>query len=112
MNWDAIGSIGEIVGAAAVVITLYYLAVQIRQNSRLVQRSNEYADATSVYESQSMYMQCFSQLANDGELADIYRRFMNGEAIDGTDQIRAEAFIMTYVVWLEKTFLQAETNVG
>lgn len=33
MNWDAIGAIGEIVGAAAVVVSLVYLAVQIRQSS-------------------------------------------------------------------------------
>ncbi len=33
MNWDAIGAIGEIVGALAVLATLIYLAVQIRQNS-------------------------------------------------------------------------------
>lgn len=32
MNWDAIGAIGEIVGAAAVVVTLGYLARQIRQS--------------------------------------------------------------------------------
>jgi hypothetical protein len=30
MNWDAIGAIGELVGAMAVVVTLGYLAVQIR----------------------------------------------------------------------------------
>ena len=30
MNWDAIGAIGEIVGAVAVVASLAYLAVQIR----------------------------------------------------------------------------------
>ena len=35
MNWDAIGAIGEIVGALAVVMTLIYLAVQIKQNSRV-----------------------------------------------------------------------------
>ena len=34
MNWDAIGAIGEIVGALAVVVTLFYLATQIRQNAR------------------------------------------------------------------------------
>lgn len=34
MNWDAIGAIGEIVGAIAVVITLVYLAAQIRSNTR------------------------------------------------------------------------------
>jgi len=30
MNWDAIGAIGQLVGAIAVVITLGYLALQIR----------------------------------------------------------------------------------
>ena len=33
MNWEAIGAIGEVVGAAAVVVTLGYLAVQIRANT-------------------------------------------------------------------------------
>jgi len=35
VNWDAIGAIGEIVGAVAVVATLGYLAVQIRQSTRV-----------------------------------------------------------------------------
>ena len=30
MNWDAIGAVGEMVGAVAVVLTLVYLAVQSR----------------------------------------------------------------------------------
>jgi len=30
MNWEAIGAIGEVLGAAAVVLTLGYLAVQVR----------------------------------------------------------------------------------
>lgn len=34
MNWDAIGAIGEIVGALAVVASLGYLAVQIRAQNR------------------------------------------------------------------------------
>ena len=43
MNWEAIAAIGELVGAAAVLITLIYLAVQIRQNTAAV--------ATATYES-------------------------------------------------------------
>jgi hypothetical protein len=43
MNWEAIGAIGEIVGALAVVITLAYLVIQIRQNTAAV--------ATATYES-------------------------------------------------------------
>jgi hypothetical protein len=36
MNWEALGAIGEIVGAVAVIATLGYLAVQIRQNTQTV----------------------------------------------------------------------------
>lgn len=35
MNWDALAAFGEIIGAAAVVITLFYLARQIQQNTRM-----------------------------------------------------------------------------
>jgi hypothetical protein len=34
MNWEAIGAVGEVTGAIAVVLTLIYLALQIRQNNR------------------------------------------------------------------------------
>ena len=34
MNWEAIGATGEIVGAVDVILTLGYLAAQIRQNTR------------------------------------------------------------------------------
>jgi len=34
VNWEAIGAIGEIIGALAVVLTLGYLATQIRQNTK------------------------------------------------------------------------------
>jgi len=37
MNWEAISTIAEIVGAAAVVVSLIYLATQIRQNNRQVE---------------------------------------------------------------------------
>jgi hypothetical protein len=43
MNWEAIAAVGELVGAVAVLITLIYLAVQIRQNTATV--------ATATYES-------------------------------------------------------------
>ena len=41
MNWEAIGAIGEIVGAIAVVATLVYLAVQTRHNAAATQSSAE-----------------------------------------------------------------------
>jgi hypothetical protein len=40
MNWDALAAIGEIVGAGAVLATLGFLAVQIRDGQRLQEESN------------------------------------------------------------------------
>ncbi len=45
MNWEAIGAVGEVLGAFAVVLTLVYLAVQIRQNTSST-RASTYSDTT------------------------------------------------------------------
>ena len=34
MNWDAIGAIAELIGGAAVLATLVYLSMQVRQSNR------------------------------------------------------------------------------
>ena len=39
MNWEAVGAVGEIVGAIAVVVTLIYLAVQMRVNTAAINRT-------------------------------------------------------------------------
>ena len=39
MNWDAIGAIGEIIGALAVVVSLLYLATQIRISNNAARQS-------------------------------------------------------------------------
>lgn len=36
MNWEAIGAISEGLGAIAVIVSLFYVAVQIRQNTRVM----------------------------------------------------------------------------
>ena len=45
VNWDAVGAIAELVGAAAVVATLVYLANQIRHSSRSVEAATSHAIA-------------------------------------------------------------------
>jgi len=34
MNWEAVSAIGEVAGAVGVIVTLGYLAIQIRQNTK------------------------------------------------------------------------------
>jgi hypothetical protein len=41
MTWDAIGALGEWAGALAVIATLIYLAIQIRQNSENLRTNAE-----------------------------------------------------------------------
>ena len=52
MNWEAIGAVGEILGASGVVVTLIYLAAQVRQNTRSMDESRELALAQA-YENRS-----------------------------------------------------------
>lgn len=35
MNWDAIGSLGEVIGAGAVLVTLIYLSLQVRHSAKI-----------------------------------------------------------------------------
>ena len=41
MNWDAIGAIAEVVGVVGILVSLMYLAVQIRQNTRQISSNIE-----------------------------------------------------------------------
>jgi hypothetical protein len=43
MNWTAIGAIGEFLGATGVIITLIYLARQVRQNTRATRLSTSHS---------------------------------------------------------------------
>jgi hypothetical protein len=44
MNWDAIGAVAELIGSAAVIITLLYLAIQTHSNGKVL-RVNAIVDA-------------------------------------------------------------------
>ncbi len=41
MNWDAIGAVGEIVGALAVVLSLIYLSRQIRDSTKTIKATSK-----------------------------------------------------------------------
>jgi hypothetical protein len=66
MNWEALGAIGEIVGAVAVIATLGYLALQIRQNTRTVRSTARQAWSSSTAELNMV-------LPNNREFARVYR---------------------------------------
>ncbi len=67
MNWEAIGAVGEILGALAVVISLAYVAIQIRQNT----------EVTRVASAQNLLTNDINThflIASDNGLADILQK--------------------------------------
>ena len=48
MNWDPVGAIAEVCGALAVLVTLIYLAVQIRQQNQVARAQVHQQRADSV----------------------------------------------------------------
>ena len=66
MDWNAIGAIGEIIGALAVFLTLVYLALQIRQNTKSMDESKRLALAQT-YQVRSDALQMMLVHAADSE---------------------------------------------
>lgn len=67
MNWNALGSIGEVIGAAAVVATLVYLAHQTRLNTKAVL-------AATSSQSTLGFAEFDERIAHDAELRGVIRK--------------------------------------
>ena len=67
MNWEAIGAIGEVLGAAGVIASLFYLDTQIRQNTRSVRASSYHAVVTNL-------SNLSGAIGRDGSTADVFVR--------------------------------------
>ena len=69
MDWDAIGALAELAGAIGVILSLVYLAVQIRQNTAQMERS-ERAARGAAYQGVLSNLQVFlTPVGADSELA-------------------------------------------
>ena len=67
LNWDAIGAIGELVGATAVFVSIIYLALQIRQNSTAVRSSGSHNAAYSA-------IQILESIGTNRETREIFQK--------------------------------------
>ena len=73
MNWEAIGSAGEIISAVAVVASLIYLAVQLRTNSRTIK-------ASAAWDAETIFAELNSKVAYDTGLSALAYRYSSPEA--------------------------------
>jgi len=93
MNWGALGAIGEIVGAAAVVVSLLYLAGQVRFNSRQIR----HAAAQAVLDKLNGLI---GQLAFTSGAGDVWTRGLSGlEALTDDEEVVRFSSMLLQAFW-------------
>lgn len=98
MNWDAVGAIGEIVGAVAVIATLIYLTIQIREGTRAT-RAAAVTDATGAV--QAWYM----ELGRNKEAADLmFDGMANPDAFSKAKQFQFIMLVHSVFLGFQRTY--------
>lgn len=88
MDWNAIGALAEIIGALAVVVTLIYLAGQVRQATRATQAAN--FQAASALEQEFLLV-----LGQDAATARTWTTYMFADPVTLPEDERMQAaFLM------------------
>ena len=106
MNWDAVSAVGQIVGALAVVISLIYLAVQMRQNTRAV-RGTSFQAVTDAFNQFNL------SIAHDKELARIFRLGSQGIGnLDEDQQIQFAFLCLSAVRIFDTMYHQSKLGTG
>ena len=99
MNWDAIGAIGEIIGASAVVISLVYLATQIRAQNRE-------ARVASVHQVIESYRTSVSGLYEPG-MAEMWVRAVDDfDSLEPSERLRFVVYLTVAVRSFEDAYFQ------
>lgn len=104
MNWDAVIALAEIAGVIAVIASIVYVGVQIKQNTAI-------ARATIVHETSVFYSRFYELLAGDADLTDIYRRGIQGEELSANETLRFESLLEIYMAVLEDLDHQYNANL-
>ena len=101
MNWEAIGAVGEIPGASGVVITLLYLATQIRQSTRQA-RAGAYQTLTDTGAA------IIQMIVQDKEMAHLWYMGLNGELCNAepAEWTRFQLALGSWLEAMESIFMQ------
>jgi hypothetical protein len=101
MNWDAAGAIGEIIGALAVVISLAYLAIQIRTQ-------NTEARLASVHEILAGFRETLHVFATGGVAEVMAKANEDYESLSNSEALRLLAGVLPVLRLWEEAYVQNE----
>ena len=80
MTFQDLGSLGELIGGIAVVVSVVYLAIQIRHNTRGLDQNRDLMRMSFENEIRRDSMEFRSTIVADADLAEIWRRGLAGDA--------------------------------
>ena len=102
MNWEAIGAVGEMVGAIAVIATLIYLAIQIKASARAA-RSAAVTDATNAMQ------EFYSGLGNNAQTSELFLEGMaNPESMSRQSQFQFLMLVHSAFLAFQRSFFLAQ----
>jgi hypothetical protein len=99
MNWDAIGAIGEIIGALAVVLSLVYLSIQIRTQNREARLASVHQTVAAQRESMRMFLEPHAS-------EDFLKVIDSFEDADPAQQLRFTMMVMVALKANQGAYLQ------
>jgi hypothetical protein len=103
MNWDALGAMAEVFGALAVVLTLGYLAVQVRQNGH----SMRVAAKLDVERNFNEYTDLILQ---DSELLKLQTKGMSGKDLEGIEEVQFSLLMQRATRHFSSMYYQYQTQ--
>jgi len=106
MSLQDLGAIGEAVGGIAVMVSLIYVAYQIRQSSRQIEQNSRHLEASMYHATNDAFYRWFALLAQDEELAALWRRALHGETLNRDEKTRVHSLLAMLFLSYENNFQQ------
>ncbi len=98
LNWDAIGAFAEVIGALAVLVTLAYLAIQTRDNVRVMR-------SRAVWDAQVSFVEVNEILGDGGTVSELmYKALSKPEELSSYEKYLAHRFCRGWFQRMEAQF--------
>ena len=109
MNWDAIGAIGEITGAIAVVSTLIILILQIRQSTKATLESNQLERAVAIDRHSESVARWRGRITENEDLSKIWVKARKDDQLTEVELLRINNLWIEFTNTQRSNFVRAET---
>lgn len=107
MNWEAIGAVGEMIGAVGVILTLGYLAYQIRQNTQQMAQNERTSIVAAVHVSATNYRENRRHIFTSAEVTEIMLKGMaDPNSLGESDLYRFRLVIQNMMDALSDMYMQ------